>query len=350
MPLTYPPFVASEQIRKAAENSPWMKWGQKGPGVAILQGALIDLGYTMPISIKKAGTPDGIYGDETYKTVLKFQTDQKLRGKDGTAGQETFAQLDALLSARKKATAVKLPPPPPVPPRPTPPTRSDYKIGSGDPSRTHDPGAGVWNSEDWTVSTVALKAAILEILPPRGSSASLIIGSDAARHMKHYMDNTGLPLTIDLEGMIDDVPDAKARFRSEVSQAQRFVESLPVGTHQITSTKLEQSYNHKKDSWNWFYAVGGYSTWGKGKAAVTSGPAGREYRLEFEYKFYDRYNWDGGKQVTIGPVTITDEFMAEFHRQGLAREFDMFGSIKRTFTWKQGDAIPGEQYEEPFWR
>jgi hypothetical protein len=52
-------------------------------------------------------------------------------------------------------------------------------------------------------------------------------------------------------------------------------------------------------------------------------------QLEFEYKFFDRYNWDGGKSVTLFGVTITDEFMARFHREGLAKEFDMYGSTKK---------------------
>ena len=54
-----------------------------------------------------------------------------------------------------------------------------------------------------------------------------------------------------------------------------------------------------------------------------------EYTLEFEYKFYDRYNWDGGKQVTILGHVVTDEFMGEFHRHGLARVFDLRGSVKK---------------------
>ena len=59
----------------------------------------------------------------------------------------------------------------------------------------------------------------------------------------------------------------------------------------------------------------------------------RKYRLDYEYKVVDRYNWDVGKQVRIFGVTITDKFMGEFHRQGLAREFDMEGSIKVTIEW-----------------
>jgi hypothetical protein len=46
----------------------------------------------------------------------------------------------------------------------------------------------------------------------------------------------------------------------------------------------------------------------------------------YQTHVFDRYKWDEGKQVTLGPVTIKDEQMAETHRAGVAREFDMYGS------------------------
>lgn len=342
MPLSYPPFVASDRIRKAAENSPQMAHGEQGKAVAILQGALIDLGYKMPISTRDNGFPDGVFGSETKATVYQFQVDKKLNGKDGVAGRETFTRLDVLLMAKKGPP--KVIPTPPKPLVPPPPADRHYKIGTDDPSITPDVGAGRFDSEPTTVSLWALKQAILEILPPRGSSAVIFIGPDAAMHMKHYMDASGRTFTINLESMVDSGPTARGRFKNEVRQAQQFVEQLGVGTHSITSKTAESAYNYKNESKNWYFAVGGYSTWGKGTATVKSGAAGREYELLFEYKFYDRYNWDAGKSVTIGGIEITDKFMGDFHRQGLAREFDMTGSIKRVFRWKQGNPISEEQY------
>jgi hypothetical protein len=67
----------------------------------------------------------------------------------------------------------------------------------------------------------------------------------------------------------------------------------------------------------------------------------------FEYKFYDRYNWDGGKKVDIFGVTITDAFMGEFHRQGMAKEYDCFGSVRRQLSWQHGQPIPRPQLEAP---
>jgi hypothetical protein len=73
----------------------------------------------------------------------------------------------------------------------------------------------------------------------------------------------------------------------------------------------------------------------------------RDYVLEFVYKRYDRYNWDGGKAVTLFGITVTDQFMGEFHRQGFAREFDCWGSVRRTLRWTHGTSIGDAQLFAP---
>ncbi len=207
---------------------------------------------------------------------------------------------------------------------------ANYALGSGDPKITPDAGAGVWNSKSKTLDMRTREAMIYQILP----SANLVIGDDAVRHMYHYLGNTGNDLTIDLQGMLNDVEDERRNFEAEMLLARRFVQGLRPGCYMIHSQKATVGYAKKSESKNWFFATGGYSYWGKGVATVDTNDKGeRTYNLAFEYKFYDRYNWDGGKSVTIGPVTITDAFMGEFHRQGLAKEFDMFGSVRRNIKW-----------------
>ncbi|HET9953359.1 MAG TPA: hypothetical protein VFQ61_02585, partial [Polyangiaceae bacterium] len=109
----------------------------------------------------------------------------------------------------------------------------------------------------------------------------------------------------------------------------------------------QNGYNTQVENRNWFFAIGGYTTWGKGVAKVTDSGGVLNYELDFEYKFYDRYNWDAGKSVTFAHITVTDKFMGEFHRQGLAREFDCIGSFRRKFTWKKGERIPQSQIHPP---
>jgi peptidoglycan hydrolase-like protein with peptidoglycan-binding domain len=313
----------------------------KGHGVTMLQSALIDIGFKMPKStIKNKGYPDGKYGNETKSVVEKFQVKYSL-SKDGVAGHHTILKLDSLMVAKYKKSLK-----PTAPLVPLPPVDRNYTIGTSNPIIKTDPGAGPFNTTKTETSMWALKQAILEILPPRGYSALVFIGPDAVKHMYHYLQAKGTSLTIRLENMIKEVPSAKKRFENEVNQAKKFVESLPIGSHSITSKKPDSAYNAKIENKNWYFAVGGYSTWGKGTAVVTKAAGGTlEYTLNFEYHFYDRYNWDKGKSVTISGIKITDEFMGEFHRQGLAKEYDEVGVIKRQFRWKQGQTIPSDQYQ-----
>lgn len=96
MPLTSPRFAPVQQCQKAAVNSPPIKIGSKGQGVAAVQQGLIDLGFLMPLSTKRFGVPDGIFGSETANRVVAFQKQQRL-SFDGVVGKNTMNKLDALL-------------------------------------------------------------------------------------------------------------------------------------------------------------------------------------------------------------------------------------------------------------
>jgi hypothetical protein len=106
-------------------------------------------------------------------------------------------------------------------------------------------------------------------------------------------------MALDLEGMVRDVPSARARYEDEVAQAQELVEKLTPGHYTIHSRKAENGYNRQAESRNWFFAIGGYTKWGEGTVTVKTTAGVTEYDLDFEYKFYDRYNWDAGKSVTF---------------------------------------------------
>jgi peptidoglycan hydrolase-like protein with peptidoglycan-binding domain len=337
MILKHQPFAACAQLVSVARGAVTLQKGARGAGVRLLQGGLLDVGYKMPGSIQKAGAPDGIFGLETTQVITKFQGTEKLK-VDGVVGKATMMRLDAL--AAKKAST---PPPVPPPAIPSAAVSVDYMLGLADPPHPPDPGAGPWNSRSTEASYLALRSAIAEVLP-----ASIpLVGDDAVAHMWHYLNCSGRPYTIDLAGMIKEVPSAKDDYGDEVAQAKRFVEGLPVGKHDITSRNVEASYNKKFENQNWYYAIGGYKRWGTGQATVQQDPQGRSYVLDYTYRFYDRYNWDGGKSVTLFGVTITDYFMGEFHRQGIAREFDCHGSVRRRFTWKHGEKLSAAQLTAP---
>jgi hypothetical protein len=209
-------------------------------------------------------------------------------------------------------------------------------------------------------TTLAMKA-LKEVLAtsPVQFLASHFGGADAVKHLTHYLGNTGTPYTIDLQGLLNEVPLAKQVYDLQVDTAKKFVEALPPGRHQFTSTT--GSLNHYINQGlnrNWFFAVGSYTSWGRGGVTVASVGGKLNFTMDYEYHFFDRYNWDGGKQVQIpipgydklpgpaksvidqlpnvsnGKLTVTDHFMGEFHRQGLAKEFDLVASLTRNLTFR----------------
>lgn len=144
--LTYPPFAASSQMNNAARNHPALSLQMKGPGVALLQGGLVQMGIALPITMKK-GVPDGTFGLETLKGVRTFQRVNKLSRVDGIAGHDTVALLDSLL-----AKAAGPLPPIPLGPPPSPVARLSVAIGPGPPTR--------WTSNtSSTIGTTGMRAS-----------------------------------------------------------------------------------------------------------------------------------------------------------------------------------------------
>jgi hypothetical protein len=90
-------FRSNSRLQAAANNRPPMRPGERGLAVQKLQQALIDLGFPMPVSTRRRGTPDGIYGAETTSIVRKFQRQNGLR-VDGVVGRNTMSRLDQLFS------------------------------------------------------------------------------------------------------------------------------------------------------------------------------------------------------------------------------------------------------------
>lgn len=168
-------------------------------------------------------------------------------------------------------------------------------------------------------------------------TTTLTIGPDATRHMRHYMNNTGNELRLDLSRLLQRSVQLKRQFDQELAEAQRFVETLEPGRHSLSSQRLAQGYFRQSDDRNLFFAIGGYSYWGMGEVELMRDPPDSEdlrAEMDFSFHFFDRYNWDGGKKVEIAGVTITDAFMQQFHRQCYAREYDVRGIHRQRVVWQ----------------
>ncbi len=99
MPLNSPRFTRSPRLQKAADNNPPVGTGETSEAVRIIQMALVDLGFPMPITTNAGQKlPDGIFGSETARTVRAFQAANGLSA-DGVVGRDTMNRLESLTIA-----------------------------------------------------------------------------------------------------------------------------------------------------------------------------------------------------------------------------------------------------------
>lgn len=96
MALTSDRFKDNVRLQSAAQNSPYMKWGERGDAVALVQKAYVDLNFNLPNSTGAGGVMDGIFGQETYAATRKFQTEQDGCSVDGIVGRDTLNRLDQI--------------------------------------------------------------------------------------------------------------------------------------------------------------------------------------------------------------------------------------------------------------
>jgi hypothetical protein len=220
------------------------------------------------------------------------------------------------------------------------------------PDPKTDPGAGEHGSEPWYSrgDDIATK----ELARKAAQAADAAGWTHAAKHLNHYLDNSGKNLTVSPDEMMRDA----GQFRSEVdktveAEMRRIAaEAETNGTYGKPvqfGTDWNGHYITKAENADWFYAMGGvqYSVTGEATVHPPDQPGGQP-RVEMQYQthVFDRYNWDGGKSTNIGPITITDEQMAAMHRAGVAQEYNITGSTE-TKTYNGPLPPPGQPPDLP---
>jgi hypothetical protein len=91
-------YAGDARLEAAFDNSPPMRKGESGDAVRKVQEGLVDDGFLMPFSTTPEGEMDGVFGDETVKTVWRFQGKHGL-DQDAAVGRQTMRVLDELARA-----------------------------------------------------------------------------------------------------------------------------------------------------------------------------------------------------------------------------------------------------------
>lgn len=203
-------------------------------------------------------------------------------------------------------------------------------------------GAGEYDSEVAGLAAHAQKA-VWRMVATAAAQGGM---PNAGAHMHHYLDNSGSLLVLRLDDALQDDPTYQETLDRYIYQqldiGVRGAMSAPDEAAQwgFDLTKNTEHYFESANTRDWYYAVGGHTTWCDGWYTYTPGADGTgTLTMDLNLYLFDRYNWDGTKEVelldntpldnTLLDVTVTDDQLGQLHRQGVAQEFEMYGDTHR---------------------
>lgn len=192
-------------------------------------------------------------------------------------------------------------------------------------------GSGVWGEKPREFSASAKKFAAQVELPFMG-----IVLPDASRHLQHYFDNTGKDYQVDLKRIVETTDAGRDLYLSQRNGAIKYAmehakEGEPLN---FSSRRLEQRV-FAEGTENWFYASGNFSGYSQSKVIKN----GDSFSMNFELNYIDPYDWDRKSTQLFGAGKVLDKDMAEFHKQGIAKDFLLTGKLPLIITWKAGNEM-----------
>jgi len=188
------------------------------------------------------------------------------------------------------------------------------------------PGAGEWNSEPASLDNIALARSAKIYLA--SSDARNRYGIEAAETFLQYFKNNGENYSVVLPRLLADVPRVQALYDELLDQLKEEALIQSEGNTFFTLKEARVSTIERAESENWYLAVAGFSYWISGDIAIE-----KDGRVSgrITLGFWDRYDWDPGVVIPIptpfGQVDVDQDRVGEFHRQGLAKEYDSVGSL-----------------------
>jgi hypothetical protein len=183
-----------------------------------------------------------------------------------------------------------------------------------------DPGSGKYDSEGAGVRDRLNK----EKWYLAADAAETLGYTDAARHLRHYLDNSGKPLEVDVNSILHDEPRLRTAAGEQVNVAvaqalKDYDGSGPADIPFRTGWGVFTAAGK-----NWFYGLGSMSESVTGVIHIEPGNPPKT-TVTYRVHVHDRYNWDGDKSTNIGPFNVKDKELQELHRKGLAQEYDVNG-------------------------
>ena len=183
---------------------------------------------------------------------------------------------------------------------------------------------------------------------------------NAADHMDHYLNNSGKEYEVDVDEMLEELPQFKQEGDDLLQQlVQDALKNNYSGQKSEFDVKSDWVFRYAYETDNWFYAMNGHA-YSIGVNVVVNPPRspGDNPTVKVVYKVFvsDYYTWDMGKDTSFlkdGPfaniqlpdfsgtpyegkivdhgdvITIYDSALQELHKAGLAQEFHIGGETEK---------------------
>ncbi|GAB4465962.1 MAG: hypothetical protein Kow0070_28650 [Anaerolineales bacterium] len=193
---------------------------------------------------------------------------------------------------------------------------------------------------------------------------------DAARHMSHYLGDSGRELKVNVDEMMTEIPQFKSAVQATLeSTLKKNLSAIPLsqGVESRFETDWIDFYAKQQNSPNWFYAMGGYYYWIGANAKVISAPRENNAIIKVVYRIAvsDYYNWDAGKATTFpkpegikipslpetyegkiidlgDTLLIYDTALAELHKAGIAQEYHIAGETAKKVIYYEYNTATSE--------
>ncbi|PWY83375.1 hypothetical protein BO70DRAFT_352239 [Aspergillus heteromorphus CBS 117.55] len=169
-----------------------------------------------------------------------------------------------------------------------------------------------------------------------------------AHYVQHFLSNTGAEATVPVDEMMQAMP----QFRAQVHQLAEFkarlaYRSLVMGGHgAVTFTSFWHEYTATSEqSWDWYLALGRFvfSVTGVVRMDEADRVAGTA-TVQYTVHVFDYCDWDGGRDLIIGPFRFQEHEMGVLQVVGLGREFKIRGSSQSQIV--EG-FVPGNEFPLP---
>jgi RHS repeat-associated protein len=159
---------------------------------------------------------------------------------------------------------------------------------------------------------------------------------DAARHLLHYINNTGEKLDTDFTRLLSDSEQARDTFwwdlRMVMGQAEQLLAGLPDPS--LCATIVQKGHNKNEvteSSRNWWYAIQHYYTWGRGTVRKGKGRKSCCYYMTWTNHLRDNYEFEDHPTKKAG--LVYDKWMWELNKYGWAQHFKIRAEKTLHLVW-----------------